>query len=296
MSVVKSFATSEGDSYYIRHGSDNFTIIDCRIADDQDDIIREIEEQSADKGITRFISTHPDDDHIRGLARLDDALGILNFYVVKNKATKPDYTVDFERYCELRDADKAFYLYGGCARRWMNRSDEERKTSGLEILWPRLDNPDFQNVLTSADDGDNPNNLSIILRYCLEDGVTILWFGDLETDFMEKIEGEVDLPKADIVFAAHHGRSRMPASWIRAMDPTVIVLGEAPKEYLEYYDGRDHLRQNTAWNITFENEEGKTHVYVGNPDYQAPFLTDEGLVDSYHGHYIGSFATAARDL
>ncbi len=291
MSTVKSFATGEGDAYYIRHGSDNFSIIDCRIADDRDDIITEIEEQSADKGITRFISTHPDDDHICGLARLDDALGILNFYVVDNKATKPDYTVDFERYCELRDSSKAFHLYEGCTRRWMNRSDEERKTSGLKVLWPKLDNPDFQNTLTSAEDGGNPNNLSIILQYRMEDGVTMLWFGDLETHFMGTIEDEIELPQADVVFAAHHGRSRMPTAWINQMDPKIIVLGEAPREYLEYYDGRDHLRQNTAWDITFDNEGGSTHVYVGNPDYEASFLNDKGLSDTTHGYYMGSIDT-----
>jgi glyoxylase-like metal-dependent hydrolase (beta-lactamase superfamily II) len=122
MTLVKSFATGYGDTYYIRHNSDNFTIIDCHIPGDRDDIIEEIEEQSSDKGITRFISSHPDDDHIKGLVRLDDALGLLNFYVVKNKATKPDDTADFDRYCELRDSDKAFYVKQGCSRRWMNDS------------------------------------------------------------------------------------------------------------------------------------------------------------------------------
>ncbi|MFL5899119.1 MAG: MBL fold metallo-hydrolase [Solirubrobacterales bacterium] len=291
MSTVKSFATDEGDTYYIRHGSENFTIIDCRIADDRQDILDEIREESSDKEITRFISTHPDDDHIRGLAWLDDEIGILNFYVVKNNATKPDDTVDFDRYCELRDSDKAFYLNEGCSRRWMNQEGDGRGSSGLDILWPKLDNPDFKNVLTSAEEGGSPNNLSIILKYSLEDGVTMLWLGDLETDFMETIEDEVEIPKVDVVFAAHHGRSRMPASWIEKMDPQIIVIGEAPKEHLEYYEGRDHIRQNSAWDITFENRGGRTDVYVGNSDYEASFLQDEGLDDTAHGYYMGSITT-----
>ncbi len=291
MSTVKSFATDEGDTYYIKHGSENFTIIDCRIADDRQDILDEIREESSDKEITRFISTHPDDDHIRGLAWLDDEIGILNFYVVKNNATKPDDTVDFKRYCELRDSDKAFYLEKGCSRRWMNQEGDGRGSSGLNILWPKLTNPDFKNVLTSAEEGGSPNNLSIVLKYSLEDGVTMLWLGDLETDFMKTIEDEVEIPKVDVVFAAHHGRSRMPASWIEKMDPQIIVIGEAPKEHLEYYEGRDHIRQNSAWDITFENRGGRTDVYVGNPDYEASFLQDEGLDDTAHGYYMGSIAT-----
>jgi len=289
MTLVKSFATGYSDTYYIRHNSDNFTIIDCHIPGDRDDIIEEIEKQSYGKGITRFISTHPDDDHIKGLVRLDDALGLLNFYVVENQATKPDYTADFERYRELRDSDKAFYVKQDCSRRWMNESGDGRGSSGINILWPDLDNPDFKNVLTSAEGGGSPNNLSTIIKYSLNSGVTMLWLGDLETEFMETIEDGIELPKADVVFAAHHGRARMPAAWIDQMDPKIIVLGEAPREYLEYYDGRDHLRQNTAWDITFENESGRTDVYVGNPDYEVPYLRDEGFSDTAHGSYMGSF-------
>ena len=147
MTIVKSFATGYGDTYYIDHSSDNFSIIDCRIREDRQDIIDEIVDRSSGKGITRFISTHPDDDHICGIVRLDDAIGILNFYVVKNEATKPDDTDDFRRYCQLRDSDKAFYLDRGCRRRWMNDDDDERGSSGINILWPDITNDDFKNAL-----------------------------------------------------------------------------------------------------------------------------------------------------
>jgi hypothetical protein len=288
MSIVKSFATGLGDTYYIKHGSDNFTIIDCRIDEFREDIIEEIQEESRHKSVVRFISTHPDDDHIRGLARLDDALGLRNFYVVKNRATKPDYTVDFERYRELRDdTDKAFYVQRGCRRRWMNERSDERGSSGINVLWPILSNPDFQNVLTSAEDGGSPNNLSTILKYSLEDGVTMIWLGDLETDHMKTIENEIALPKVDIVFAAHHGRARMPSKWMAQMDPALVVLGEAPPEHLEYYSDRDHIRQNATGDITFECVEGMTHLYVGSDSYTADFLENEYMPDTY-GNYIGS--------
>lgn len=288
MSIVKSFSTGYGDTYYIRHNSDNFTIIDCRIQDDREDILDEIVDQSWDKGVTRFISTHPDDDHIKGLQRLDDRLGLRNFYVVKNEATKPDDTVDFEHYCELRDSEKAFYISQGCTRRWMNEASDERGSSGISVLWPDLSNGAFQDALAAAMDGGSPNNISTILEYSLKDGPKMLWMGDLETDFMTRIEDDFVPPKIDILFAPHHGRSRIPASWLSAMDPGLIVLGEAEKEHLEYYNPRHHLRQNTAWDITFDCQAGGAHIYTGNPDYKADFLINELMPDTPHGAYIGT--------
>lgn len=44
MSKVKSFSVGNGDMFYIRHNSDNFTTIDCCLTDDvKDDILDEIE-------------------------------------------------------------------------------------------------------------------------------------------------------------------------------------------------------------------------------------------------------------
>ena len=63
--------------------------------------------------------------------------------------------------------------------------------------------------------------------------------GDLETDFMEKIEHEVEWPEVDILFAPHHGRDtgRVPQSILSRINPSIIVIGEAPTEHLNYYSG-----------------------------------------------------------
>lgn len=60
MSVIKSFSVGNGDMFYIKHDTDNFTIIDCNLIDDvKDDILDEIDNQRKGKGIQRFITTHP---------------------------------------------------------------------------------------------------------------------------------------------------------------------------------------------------------------------------------------------
>ena len=67
MSIIKSFSVGNGDMFYIEHGSDNFSIIDCNLDSEQkEEIMDEICKIGGSKGIMRFISTHPDEDHFHG--------------------------------------------------------------------------------------------------------------------------------------------------------------------------------------------------------------------------------------
>lgn len=296
MSKIKSFSVGDGDMFYIDHGSDNFSIIDCSLPNDDyersNNILEEIGRIDNRNGITRFISTHPDQDHIRGLKELDDKINILNFYCVKNKATKEDETTDFKHYCSLRDNEKkSFYLYKGCMRKWMNQKCNERGTSGLNILWPILDNKHFKDALQQANNGESPNNISPIIKYSLENGVTAIWMGDLETEFMENIIDDVELPeKVNILFAPHHGRDsgKIPEKWLEQMNPDIIVIGEALSEDLNYYDGYNTITQNSAKDITFVCNPGDIDVYVESEDYEVDFLEDYSLDNINDGYYIGT--------
>lgn len=294
MSLVKSFAIGNGDMYYIRHGSDNFSIIDCNLPEDRRGaILAELATQSKDKGITRFISTHPDQDHISGLLELDDHLTLVNFYCVKNAATKNNPTADFERYKTLRDGSHAFYIFKGCARRWMNLSSEERGESGIEVLWPNPADSDFNSALEDAAGGMTANNISPIFTYSLKRSVKMIWMGDLETDFMEKIIDKVAIPKVDVLFAPHHGRTsgKVPSEWLKKMAPQLVVIGEAPAEYIHYYRDYNAMTQNSCGDILFDNRSGRTDIYVGDNAYSVDYLADEGL-DHKHGlYYLGSLYT-----
>lgn len=294
-SVIKSFSVGNGDTYYIKHGSDNFSIIDCNLVDDRkEEIVDELERESGGKAITRFISTHPDEDHIHGLPYLDGRLRIVNFYCVKNEATEADETESFRKYCELRDSSKAFYLSEGCSRCWMNRDDDERKygSSGINILWPKPENAHFKEALKKASDGSSPNNISPIVTYSLENGVEAVWMGDLKSDFMSKIEDDVALRPVDILFAPHHGRSsgRPPKSWMEKMDPGLVVIGEADRDVLDYYRGYVHICQNTAKDIVFQCEAGYVHVYAENP-YAVDGLENLSRRPFKGLSYVGSLRT-----
>lgn len=291
MSIIKSFSVGNGDMFYIKHGSDNFTIIDCDLSDDnKESIVDEIKREKKNKSITRFISTHPDEDHIKGLKYLDDEIDILNFYCVKNEATKEDETESFKKYCELRDSQKAYHIFKGCSRKWMNQGDNERGSSGINILWPDTSDEDFKTELKNAKDGKSPNNISCIIQYSLNDGATIVWMGDLETDFMEKIKDKVNLKKTHILFAPHHGRKsgKIPQEWLDKMDPDIIIKGEASSKDSDYasYPKHNKIHQNRAKDIILECEQSKVHIYVSNENYEVDFLDNENK--SNYEYYIGT--------
>ena len=295
MSIVKSFSVGNGDMFYINHNSDNFTTIDCYLDDDnQDRIIDEINNKAKNKRITRFISTHPDDDHIKGLKKYREEIGITNFYCVKNEATKEDETEDFNEYSSLRDGNKHFYLEKGCSRKWMNQEGEDDTgvkigSSGLFVLWPILSNEYFKDALEKAKNGESPNNISPIIKYSIENGAKILWFGDLEKEFMENIKDELNIEKADIIFAPHHGRDsgKIPKEILDKINPKLIIIGEAPSEYLNYYSGYNTITQNSAGDITFNCDGEEIHIYVSNKNYNVDFLKNKYKSNEYD-YYIGT--------
>lgn len=291
MPIVKTFSVGNGDTFYIQHGSDNFTIIDCNLQDDrQEEIVDEIIEMSKGKDISRFISTHPDDDHFHGIEYLDERKNIINFYCGKNAATKDPETDSFKHYKSLRDGEKAFHLSKGCTRCWMNKGNDKRGSSGINILWPNLDNENYKEALKKAKDGESPNNISIVAHYAIEEGATFCWFGDLETNFMEDIYNDIILRKAAIIFAPHHGRKsgQLPKSWLDDLDPKIIVVGEAPSQHLEYYKNFDTIKQNSAGDVTFDCVGDRIHIYCSSDSYSEDFLIDDGKLDAYGGYYIGT--------
>lgn len=292
MSIIKSLSVGSGDMFYIKHGSDNFSIIDCCLSDEnKEDIVQEIKREKQGKIITRFISTHPDEDHFHRLKYLDNAINILNFYCVKNKVIKEDETEDFIRYCKLRDhPEKAFYLKKGCERKWLNLGDDERGSSEINILWPVIENEYYKNALKEAEEGECTNNISIVMKYSLNNGITMVWMGDLEKDFMENIKDEIIFSKVNVLIAPHHGRKtgKIPQEWLKEMNPDIIIMGEAPSENLDYasYNSYNKITQNSAGDIIFECVTRKIHIYVSNKYYSVDYLEDEDM--RTYNNYIGT--------
>lgn len=281
MSIVKSFSfpsgETRGDTFYIQHGSNCFTVIDCYLKEGEDEscrkdeIINEIVNMSEGR-ICRFISTHPDDDHIRGIEALDDAWEIVNFYAVDNNIPKDDSNASLTKYIELK-TEKNYAIKKGIRRQWLNEKDDQCGSSGLNFHWPIPTNEKFKKALEKVDKGESPNNICPVLTYSIQDGATYMWMGDLETDMQKEYYDTCknNIPAVDILFQPHHGRKSgsVPPELMDKLNPKLIIIGNAPSEHIDYGDSRYTITQNTAGDIVFENDGDEVHIYtkksVSNP-------------------------------
>lgn len=108
MSEIKSLSVDNGDMFYINHNTDNFSMIDCNITDERkSEILDEVKNLAGKKGVVRFISTHPDQDHIQGIEYLDELGLIKNFYCVDNNVSKSTETESFKKYKDLKGSSCA---------------------------------------------------------------------------------------------------------------------------------------------------------------------------------------------
>lgn len=300
MSIVKSFSVGNGDMYFIKHNTDNFTIIDCCLDYDnstserETSILEELRSISNKKSITRFISTHPDEDHISGLKKLDEYISIPNFYRVDNDTHKKgEESEDFKHYKSLRDNSRiSFSLEMGCRRKWMNWKDQERGSSGLSCLWPIVSNEKYLKALEKAQSGESPNNISPVIRYAIENSASFIWMGDLESEMQKEFLSYVEVPSTTVVFAPHHGRKsgRVPHELLRRLSPKIIVVGEAPSEDLHYYNGYNTITQNSTGDIMFDVNNGIVDIFVSNSNYNRKDWMHVNVSHGLHNglHYLGS--------
>jgi len=107
---------------------------------------------------------------------------------------------------------------------------------------------------------------------------------------MEKIKDAIELPKADIIFAPHHGRKsgKIPKEWMDSIAPQMVVIGEAPSGELNYLSDYNTITQNSAKDIILDCDSGFIDVYVSNENYSVDFLDDKKKPDKYGATYIGT--------
>jgi beta-lactamase superfamily II metal-dependent hydrolase len=185
----------------------------------------------------RFILTHPDLDHMRGLKNLYEHVGFSNFWDTNNTKEAPSKfkgdadQEDWRFYQKLRAGQIASleprnYLRGTKKFAFGQGEDgDASKGDGIEILSPTAD------LVRQCNDAMKSNDLSYVLRVNYA-GVSILLPGDAEKlawDTMLERYGK-DL-KSDYLKASHHGRdSGYHLEAVKTIAPrmTFVSVGRKP--------------------------------------------------------------------
>ena len=72
-----------------------------------------------------------------------------------------------------------------------------------------------------------------------------------------------------------------------ALEPKIIVVGEAPSAHLNYYQSYNTITQNSAGDIVFECLERKVHIFTSK-DYEVDFLDCESSCHLSGFYYLGT--------
>ena len=320
MSVIHLLNVKNGDCSIFEHASGRRTMIDISAGniDDESSVTKSMREGlsiSKPKGnygmcnkptnpinyfkhmigkrsLFRFISTHPDMDHLDGFNRLANEISIGNFWDSGARKAKPDfkgspyYEEDWDRYVNIRDGKEngvtTLYKLSDARFQYANLNDEGNSGSdGLYILAPN------QELVDNANKTEDFNDCSYVILYKSLGGNVII-AGDAHDktwDYILKYHGD-DINNCKFLLAPHHGRkSDRNYRFLDIMKPKLTLFGCAPSEHLAYsaWTNRKlvYVTQNQCGNMVFQTRDGNLDVYIQNEKFakevcQATFQIDVG--------------------
>ena len=229
----------------------------------------------------RFIVTHPDMDHMDGLANLKEKVGFTCFWDTGARRERPDFE-NFFRYSEddwglyddlingrVKDVTVLEKIAGARFPYANKEGTNGGGTDGLYILAPNKE------LLCDPNENDDINEASYVLQYKSSAG-NMVFPGDAHDaswEFVMNTNANADLKEnCSFLLAPHHGRhSDRSYDFLDFLKPKLTVLGCSPSKYIEYdqWYRRDLeiLTSNQAGNIVLETGDGYYDVYVENDEF-----------------------------
>jgi competence protein ComEC len=213
--------------------------------------------------IHRFISTHPDMDHLDGLDALFNSVPVLNFWHTGVRRTDPDFAFkrykreDWARYralCNNSVPGTRVLQVRSLQRFWWANKNEDGADGGdgLYILTPT------DALVRAAEQDDDINEASIILALQTPAGIAVLPGDahDAAWTHVLSIAGHI-LPRCALLLAPHHGRdSDRDYAFLEVIKPHLTLMGCAPAEHMAYDSWRSRelsfITNNQAGDICVE--------------------------------------------
>ena len=176
----------------------------------------------------RYIQTHPDLDHMRGLQRLDAEIGFDNFWDTANDKAVTSFRSDADRVdwnAYRGQRSRKLYTRGDNHFAFGNEENGIPGGDGIEILSPNAE------IVGACNTMDKFNDISLVIRVH-HAGRSVLLSGDAESLAWENMVATYgDWLKSDFLKASHHGRdSGYHMQAVRHIKPimTFVSVGQKP--------------------------------------------------------------------
>ena len=180
------------------------------------------------ESLFRYIQTHPDLDHMRGLHRLSQEIGFANFWDTTNNKILTSYRSDGDRidWSVYRgQTSRKLYTRGSSYYAFGKDENGMPGGDGIEILGPT---PELTGACNTT---DSFNDISLVIRVH-HAGRTLLLPGDAEDLSWENLVAFYgERLKSDFLKASHHGRdSGYHMEAVRHIKPimTFVSVGQKP--------------------------------------------------------------------
>ena len=73
-----------------------------------------------------------------------------------------------------------------------------------------------------------------------------------------------------------------------SIQPSIVIIGEAPSDKINYLSEYNTITQNSAGDIVFDCQTNIVHIYVSSKNYSVDFLDNENKTNKNNATYIGS--------
>jgi beta-lactamase superfamily II metal-dependent hydrolase len=199
-----------------------------------EDPIAFLQKTYPNESLWRFVMTHPDLDHMRGIKRLYETVGFTNFWDTKNTKPTPNFwgaddKADWEFYQAIRSGQSGAKLlnYTRGDSLYAFGQDENGQPGGdnIEILSPTNE------LVATCNRAGKSNSLSLVLRVS-HAGKSILLPGDAEEDAWDIMVARYGQSlKSDFLKAPHHGRDsayHLKALQLICPKITFVSVGRKP--------------------------------------------------------------------